>query len=83
MLVLGTLPPIASAQRYWGDGVRLPLGFTLRPTLSPTSVRELLQTDAGDLVFWHTDGVDVVPPEAFAPVTRAGVRLAAETGVSP
>ena len=83
VLVLGTLPPIASARRYWGDGVRLPLGYTLRPTLSPASVRELLQAAAGEYVFWHADGVEVVPLEAFAPVTRGGVRLAAETGVLP
>ena len=82
-LVLGTLPPIARAQRYWGDAVRLPLGYALRPALGPASVRELLQAAAGDHVFWHTDGVDVVPDAAFGPASRAGIRLAAETGVSP
>ena len=83
VLVLGTLPPIASAQRYWGDAVRLPLGYTLRPALGSASVRDLLGAAAGDLVVWNADGFEVVPPEAFGPVTRAGVRLAAETGVTP
>ena len=80
VLVLGTLPPIASAQRFWGDAVRLPLGFTLRPALGPASVRELAGAAASDLVFWHADGVEVVPAEAFGPVSRAGVRLAAQMG---
>lgn len=79
VLVLGTLPLVASAQRYWGDGVHLPLGFTLRPALPAPSVRELLQAAADDLIFWHADGVEVVPQAAFEPVSRAGVRLACET----
>ena len=79
VLVLGTLPPIAAAQRYWGGAVYLPLGFTLRPALSAASVRELLQAAADDLIFWHADGVEVVPQAAFEPVARAGVRLACET----
>ena len=81
VLVLGTLPPIARAERFWGDTVRLPLGFTLRPALGPASVRELLQAAAGDHAFWHADGVEVVPDAAFGPASRAGIRLAAETGV--
>ncbi len=83
VLSLGTLPPIPSAQRYWGDGVHLPLGFTLRPALTAASVREVLQAAADDLIFWHADGVEVVPQAAFETVTRAGVRLAAEVGASP
>ena len=79
VIVLGTLPPIALARRYWGDGVRLPLGFTLRPALTAPSVREVLQAAADDLIFWHADGVEVVPQAAFEPVSRAGVRLACET----
>ena len=83
VLLLGTLLPIPSAQRYWGDVVRLPLGFTLRPAMTAASVRDVLQAAADDLIFWHADGVEVVPPEAFGPVTRTGVRLAAEAGASP
>ena len=79
VLALGTLPPIASAQRYWGDGVYLPLGFTLRPVLTAASVREVLQASVDDRIFWHADGVEVVPQPAFEPVSRAGVRLACET----
>jgi hypothetical protein len=80
VLVLGTLPTIAFAQRYWGDAVYLPLGLKLRPALNAASVRELLQAAADDLIFWHGDGVEVVPQAAFEPVARAGVRLACETG---
>lgn len=80
VLALGTLPPVPSAVRYWGDIVRLPLGYTLRPALGPASVRELVGAEAGDLVFWSADGVEVVPAAAFAPATRAGVRLAAGGG---
>ena len=82
VLVLGALPTIASAQRYWGDGVYLPLGFTLRPSLGLDSVRQLVEAAAGDRVFWHADGVDVVPDAAFGPASRAGVRLADERGAS-
>ena len=82
VLVLGTLPTVASAQRYWGDSVHLPLGFTLRPSLGLDSLRRLVEAAAGDRVFWHADGVDVVPDAAFGPASRAGVRLADERGAS-
>ena len=80
ILALGTLPPVPLAVRYWGDAVRLPLGYTLRPALGPASVRELVGAEAGDLVFLDAGGVEVVPALAFEPATRAGVRLAAGGG---
>ena len=56
VLVLGTLPPIARAERFWGDTVRLPLGFTLRPALGPASLQAYVKGQ--DLRPWIEHGID-------------------------
>jgi len=78
VLAVGALPVVAAAVRFWGDAVKLPLGFTACPALEPDALRELVGAGADDLVFWADGGVEVVPRRAFEPATRAGVRLAWE-----
>jgi hypothetical protein len=72
------LPVIPGATRFWGTDVLLPLGFRPDPDLSPDVLRAVSGADPGDVVVFDESGVAVVPAAAFAPLTRAGVRLAAE-----
>ncbi len=78
VLLLGPrLPTLPGATRYWGSDVLIPLGHRADPDLSPTAVRAAVGAAGDDLVFLDGDGAEVVPRAAFAPPTRAGLRLAA------
>lgn len=73
------LPIIPGATRYWGSAVLIPLGFRAEPELSADILRAVVGAQAGDVVVFDETGVAVIPDLAFAPLTRVGVRLAAET----
>lgn len=70
------LPTIPNAVRYWGDGVFVPLGFQMEPALPAETIRRAIGALDDELVFLNESDVDLVPRSAFAPATRAAVRLA-------
>ncbi len=70
------LPVVSVATRFWGDDVLVPVGFRPEPDLAPDVIRAAVGADADDLVLLDETGVDLIPKAAFAPVTRAGLRLA-------
>jgi hypothetical protein len=76
-----------SAVRLWGDDLLVPVGFRPDPDLPPATLREAVGAEADELVVLDEAGAEVVPRAAFAPLTRAGVRLAlrdlSSTGESP
>ena len=74
------LPTIAGAARYWGSDVLVPLGFRPDPDMAVDVLRAVAGANPGDVVLFEETGVTVIPGPAFAPLTRAGVRLAAEAG---
>jgi hypothetical protein len=84
-VLLGSkLPAVASATRFWGRDVFVPAGFRPDPDLPPAVLRAAVGAAADDLVFLDADGADLIPKSAFAPLTRAGLRLALrEGGVRP
>jgi hypothetical protein len=71
-----SLPAIPGAARYWGDDVLVPVGHRPDPDLPPAAVRAAAGAAAGELVLLDAGGAEVIPRVAFAPLTRAGVRLA-------
>lgn len=77
LLLRGKLPPLLG-ERYWGDRVLLPAGWRYEPAVAEGVLAKALHLDAEDVVLLTSTGADVIPGCAFAPVTRAGVRLAAE-----
>jgi hypothetical protein len=77
VLVLGKrLPPLSAGERWWGDGVLVPLGFRPEPNLPEGVLRQALGLEDGDAALLGVDGAERVPAEAFGPMSRAGVRLA-------
>jgi hypothetical protein len=78
VLVLGArLPPLASARRYWGETVLVPLGYRPEPDLPPGALRDALGVTAEELLLLDESSAEAVPRSAFRPLTRARVRLAA------
>jgi hypothetical protein len=77
VLLLGErLPPLPAGQRFWGGAVLLPLGFRADPDLAEDALREALGLEGGAVGVLTDQGLEVVEHAAFAPLTRAGVRLA-------
>jgi hypothetical protein len=77
VILLGkSLPSIANAERYWGDGAFVPIGFRAEPDLDSASLRAALGVRDEELVFLSEDSAAIVPRNAFEPLSRAGIRLA-------
>ncbi|MBN9520651.1 hypothetical protein J0H58_19395 [bacterium] len=78
------LPAVPAATRFWGDDVLVPVGFRPEPDLTPDVVHAAAGAGADDLVLLDETGADLIPKAAFAPVTRAGLRLAVRpAGAAP
>jgi len=78
-LLLGDrLPLLPDSERFWGSAILTPLGYRPDPLLPEGALREALAISEDKLVLWRQEGVETVDRRAFAPLTRAGVRLAAQ-----
>jgi hypothetical protein len=79
-LLLGQrLPSVPDGGRFWGQDLLVPVGFRPDPDLPAAVVRSAVGASAEEIVLLQETGADVVPRGAFAPLTRAGVRLAARS----
>ena len=72
------LPSIRGATRYWGTTLLVPLGSRPDPDLPPSVIRAACGVGSDALLVLDESGAVVVPEAAFTPLTRAGIRLAAE-----
>ncbi len=81
VLLRGELPGLPG-ERFWGRRVLVPLGHSIEPELAEGVLLVALGLREGEVALWTTLGVEVLPAEAFGPVTRAGVRLSS-TEVRP
>ncbi len=79
-LVVGRpAPAVRDAIRLGGDRVLVPLGYRLEPELPAEFVLLAAGARPDDRLLFLGGGVEVVPGEAFAPLTRASARLATTT----
>jgi hypothetical protein len=69
------LPAVPGAERYWGSRVWIPLGFHPEPNLPETALRAATEVSLGEILLLTTQGAEAIPEDAFAPVTRSGLRL--------
>jgi hypothetical protein len=77
VLLLGRrLPLLPEAERFWGGRVLTPLGHRLDPLLPEREVLEVAEAEESEFLLLHTGKVEIVPTDAFEPLTRAGIRLA-------
>ena len=90
VLVLGRdLPQWAGSTRYWGAKLLVPIGYEVRPNLPEASLIEALGDPTREVLRVVPDEggdgfeVEAIPLDAFRPLTRAGIRLAAVGAPSP
>jgi hypothetical protein len=77
MMLLGQgLASIGVGEKFWGDRVLTPLGFRPEPALPESALLGALGVIEGELLVIEADGCEVVPRDAFRPLSRAGFRLA-------
>jgi hypothetical protein len=74
-LLLGDRLPVIAGRRYWGCRVLLPLGMRVDPDLGDDALRIACDVADDELLVLDEAGPAAVPDAAFAPLTRAGVRL--------
>src|SRR5262249_55019067 len=70
------LPAIPAAERFWGGRVLVPLGFRVEPDLPETAIRAAAGGSLNEMLILTADGAGAGREEGFAPLTRAGARLA-------
>jgi hypothetical protein len=70
------LPTVSGGVRYWGDDLLVPVGFRPDPDLPPVMLRAAIRATADEVAMLDKDGATVIPRDTFAPLSRAGVRLA-------
>jgi hypothetical protein len=75
-LLRGKVPTIPGATRFWGDTVLIPAGFRCDPDVSAATLRAAAGATDGELLVLTESATEILPLSAFAPLTRAGVRLA-------
>jgi hypothetical protein len=76
-LLLGDrLPVVPGGERFWGGRVLVPVGFRPDPPLPEGVIRAACGAETDELLVLDERGAAVIPDRAFAPLTRAGVRLA-------
>jgi hypothetical protein len=77
VLLLGPaawLPAPADGLRYWGADVLIPIGYRAEPDLAGRALRAAVGAGPDDLVVLDADGPELVPRQAFRPMSRAGIR---------
>jgi hypothetical protein len=81
-LLLGQrLPLLPGGERFWGEGVLVPLGRRPEPDLPASALREALGVGADDILLLARDSPEIIPRAALAPLTRAAVRRANGEGL--
>jgi MoxR-vWA-beta-propeller ternary system domain bpX2 len=76
------LPAAGDGLRFWGCDVLIPLGCRAEPDLAPRALRAAVGAGPGDVVVLDDEGPELIPRQAFQPLSRAGIRLAMRVEVS-
>jgi hypothetical protein len=75
VLVLGShLPVIPGAQRYWGQGLLIPLGWRPEPLLPETILVLALGLRPDHVGLLRPQGIERIPLTGLGPITRGGLR---------
>lgn len=72
------MPSITGAQRLWGNRVWIPLGWVMEPLLTEEVLLDALKVDPQEIVWCQEKSLELVSLGDFAPLTRAGIKLAYE-----
>jgi hypothetical protein len=78
VLVVGAdLPALADAERFWGRGVLVPLGFAPTLALPEKVLKEVAGVQGDEFLLWRCERAEAIARSALAPLARAGLRQAA------
>lgn len=77
LLVGKRLPLLRDGERFWGRTVFVPLGLAPSPALPESALVQLLGLAEEEAALLDRAGIEVFAAEAFAPLSRAGIRKAA------
>jgi hypothetical protein len=79
VLLLGAcVPLLPTGERFWGTRVLRPLGFRVEPAVPESALCEALHLAEDDILVLRSSTTEVVAHSAIKPLTRAGLRQAAE-----
>jgi hypothetical protein len=70
------LPAIQEGRRYWGSDILIPMGCRAEPELADRALRQAVGAGPDELVVLDDEGPELIPHQAFRPLSRAGLRLA-------
>jgi hypothetical protein len=68
------LPVLAGAERFWGEGVLIPLGFRADPDWPEAALREAANVGPDELLVLTENGTEAIPNDVFRPLTRGAIR---------
>jgi MoxR-vWA-beta-propeller ternary system domain bpX2 len=77
LLTGANLPLLAGNQRFWGDRVLVPLGARCEPHVSEVDLLEAWGAGPEELVLFDGTRPEIVPSQAFIPLSRSCIRRAA------
>jgi hypothetical protein len=81
VLLLGRhLPLFGEGARFWGGRLLAPLGYQVVPALPENEMLEALGVAEDAFLILSAERAEVIPQNAFEPLTRTGVRLALGEG---
>jgi hypothetical protein len=81
VLLLGErLPLVASAERFWGERLLVPLGYRPEPALPETALHAAVGLADDEILVMRADNAEIIARSTFQPLTRAGLRLASREG---
>ncbi|MCA8910866.1 MAG: hypothetical protein KDB82_04125 [Planctomycetes bacterium] len=72
-----SLPPLAGAERYWGERLLFPLGYGPDPDLPESALLTALSIRDDEFALVRHAAVEVIPRGVLQPLTRASARLGA------
>jgi hypothetical protein len=73
-LAIGPRLPPLEGERYWGDGLFIPVGWRPEPALPLPALREAFGL-GGDIGLWTPEGLEAIPAQALGGVSLARLRL--------
>ena len=68
--------------RFLGVHLLVPLGFRAYPELPERAFCHAVGAGPNDLIVLDDEGYELIPRDAFQPLSRAGIRLAGEGKMS-
>jgi hypothetical protein len=79
-LLGNNLPPIAGAQRYWGNRILTPLGFRYEPLLAEAILVGIFDLASKQMLLVDHQRMELVDSSRAQPLSRAAVKLALAEG---